>query len=226
MGSIPGAGGASDTSEHPALDRATIGSPAKYVGYHLAENEEDFAGFNPLHVELGYPPDADAVTVLPVWDHQMLACHAEQSPDQWLRSVSQYLVGAGRLGVLEPSGRPMRDATFGCLVLAPDVVRLFIAEGWSKRDISQALHERCLRSLAWLKDNGWKLRGDREFGASATPEDEQALVSITATPADLLVVACGGPAGSYSAYLHPFGDARAVSRLIGPAGPTEGPGAG
>jgi hypothetical protein len=44
FGSVPGAGneGQVQPGGRPILDRATLGQPGKYAGYHIVENEEDY----------------------------------------------------------------------------------------------------------------------------------------------------------------------------------------
>ncbi len=208
MGSIPGAGSPQDTEATPALDRATMGEPAKYAAYHAVENEEDYPTLTPLHVERGFAPEQSTVTVLPLWEHLMLSNHAEETPDEWIDSTAKYLLGAGRL----------MDDCFGALLLPQEAAQLFVAAGWDKGDIRRALYERCRRSTAWVKENGWKIGGRFERGGEVLEGDDEAMLSITASPDDLLVVVCGGPAGNFPVYLHPFGaNCWPVTKVIGPA---------
>lgn len=208
MGSVPGAGSPTDTPSSPALDRATMGEPAKYACYHVVENEEAFPELTPLHVQLGHRVDESTVTVLPLWGHQMLSSHAEETPDEWIDTLAHYLVGNGRL---------MEDG-FGVLLLPPEAARLFVAGGWTKEDISVAVYERTRRSVAWVKENGWKIGGRFERGGPVLPGDEETMVAVTASPADLHVVVCGAPAGNFPVFLHTFGPGcRPVTRTIPPA---------
>ncbi len=205
MGSTPGAGSPGDTEARPALDRATMGEPAKYAGYHVVENEEDFPAWTPLHVQRGYRPDQSTVTVLPLWDHLMLSNHAEETPDEWIDSTAQYLVGAGRL----------MDQCFGALLVPPEAARLFIDAGWTKDDVRRELWARCRRSVAWVKENGWKIGGRFERGGPVEPADHERLLSVARSPEDLLVVVGGGPAGNFPVFLHPFGaDCWPVTKVV------------
>jgi hypothetical protein len=49
FGSVPGAGNEAlvGPGGRPILDRAAVGQPGKYAGYHLVENEEDYPGSRP-----------------------------------------------------------------------------------------------------------------------------------------------------------------------------------
>jgi hypothetical protein len=172
-----------------------MGEPGKYAAYHVVENEEDFPAWAPLHVERGFAADESTVTVLPLWGHLMLSNHAEETPDQWIDSTVQYLVGAGRL----------MDDCFGALLVPPEAAQLFVAAGWTKADVRQALYERTLRSTAWVKEHGWKVGGRFERGGAVEAGDEERMLGIARSPDDLLVVVCGGPAGNFPVFLQPFG---------------------
>jgi hypothetical protein len=205
MGSRPGAGSAADTEDHPALDRATMGEPAKYTTYHVVENEEDYPAWTPLHVERGFAAGESTVTVLPLWEHLMLSNHAEETPEEWIESTAQYLVGAGRL----------MDDCFGALLVPPEAAQLFIAAGWTKADVRQALWAATRRSTAWVKRNGWKIGGRFERGGPVEPGDEEQMLGVARSPDDLLVVVCGGPAGNFPVFLHPFGaDCWPVTKMV------------
>ena len=148
------------------------------------------------------------MTVLPLWEHLMLSNHAEETPDEWIDSTVAYLIGAGRL----------MDDCFGALLVPPEAAQLFVAAGWTKADVRQALFERCTRSTAWVKENGWKIGGRFERGGPVEPGDEDTMLSIARSPDDILVVVGGGPAGNFPVYLHPFGAACwPVTKAIGRA---------
>jgi hypothetical protein len=204
FGSLPGAGN-EQRGGRPILDRATIGQPGKYAGYHIVENEEDFPGLRPLHTELGFSADEDVVTVFPTSGHLQISAHVESSATEIADTVSQYLVGTGRL------------ASFGfcVLIIPPENAEIFVRDGWSKADIRRAIFEGTTRSVAWVRRQGWSTTGglgDRRGGEPA-PGDEERSLAIAGREEDVLVVVAGGPAGAFIHALLPFAGTH-VSRLI------------
>jgi hypothetical protein len=197
LGSIPGAGMEEPEHGRPMLDRSMMGQPAKYTGYHIAENEEEFPSLRPTHVELGFKPTDSTVTVFFVSGYSWWCAHGDKTPEAWIDAAGQYVVGAGRL-----TGK-------GCalILLPPENARLFANAGWTKADIRKALYERTRRSVAWLKREGWRVTFQRDRFEPVLPQDEETYFAISGSPEprDLHVVVCGGPAGSWPYYLHCMG---------------------
>ncbi len=193
MGSVGGAG-AAHTHDRAILDRSTIGHPAKYVAYHIVEDEEAFPDLVPLHVARGFARHASVVTAFTVGNHIMLSNHFEKTPEDWIETVAHYCVGAGRL----------IDNGFGVLLVPPEAAAMFVAAGWSKHDIGTALFERSRRSVAWVKQNGWKIGGRYERGGTLAPGDEERLLGIATSSDDLHVVICGGPAGNFPTFIQTY----------------------
>jgi hypothetical protein len=81
-----------------------------------------------------------------------------------------------------------------CVVLAGEHMRTIAADGWSKSDIRKYIFENTTSTIAHLK------RTARMPGA-IKPEDETATRPLVLTPDDILVVAAGGRAGSFSCYI-------------------------
>src|SRR5439155_9271962 len=194
MGSIPGAGAPEPAHGRAVLDRSMMGQPAKYAGYHIVENEEEFPTLQPVHVELGFAPSDSTVTLFLIGGYHWTDCHAEQTPEAWIDTMAQYVVGTGQL----------HAAGYGILLLPPENARLFVNAGWTKGNIRQALYERTKRSVAWVKSEGYKVRFHRERCEPIEPGDEERHVAIAGSPAadELFVVVCGGVAGSWPYYLY------------------------
>jgi len=206
MGSVGGAGSEPDHGR-PILDRSTMGSPLRYASFHVVENEEAFPSLTPLHVMRGFAAEDSVVTAFAMVNYIILSNHAEQTGDAWLDTVAHYLVGAGRLF----------DSGFGILLVPPEPAAMFVAEGWSKADISAALFEKGKRSTAWVKENGWKIGGRFERGGAVEPGDEERILSVAGSGEDIHVVVCGGPAGNFPAYVQTYaGNFEVVSRKIRP----------
>jgi hypothetical protein len=205
MGSVPGAGVEDQAHGRPVLDRSMMGQPAKYAGYHIVENEEAWPSLAPNHVELGFSPDESTVSVFMVSGYSWFDSHAEQTPEAWIDTCAHHVVGQGRL-----IGRGG-----AVILLPPENAGIFARAGWSKADIRQALYDKTRRSVAWLKSEGWKVTFQRPRFEPIEPADEDTWFAIagSAAPEDLMVVVCGGPAGSWPYYLHGLG-ARPITRRI------------
>lgn len=207
LGSVGGSG-TTPADGRPVLDRSTMGQPAKYVAYHIVENEEAFPELVPLHVMRGFDPLDSVVSAFAVGAHIMLSNHAEESPEDWIASVAHYLVGAGRLA----------EGGFGILLVPPEPAAMFVRAGWSKADISRALYERGRRSTAWVKENGWKIGGRFERGGAVESGDNETTLNVAGSAEDIHVVVCGGPAGNFPVYIQTYASSfEIVSRKIRPA---------
>jgi hypothetical protein len=206
LGSIPGAGGPEPAHGRPVLDRSMMGQPAKYAGYHIVENEEAFPGLTPLHVELGFAAEDSTVTLLFVAGYEWICAHAEQTPEAWIETMAHYVVHGGNL----------QQSGYAVLLLPPENAGLFAANGWSKQDIRDALHKATRRSVAWVKESGWKVQWQQPRLEPVLPGDEDRVVAISgsADPAELMIVVCGGPAGAWPYYLHGGGGAQVITRRI------------
>jgi len=171
------------------LDRGTLGHPGK-VSYVIAENEAD-SPWAPLHVERGFRPEQSTVTVM-----------AAESPHQFYNQLSNTpegvlttLADAMRLG-----GSAGRQPQY-VIVLAGEHMRTIGHGGWGKKKIRQFLFEHTQNSHAHLK------RTNRLPG-SIQPSDETKLRPLVASADDILVVAAGGRAGAFSAYIPGWGGSR------------------
>ncbi len=177
-GSIPG-----------TLDRGTLGHPGK-VSYVIAENEPD-SPWTPLHVERGFRPEQSAVTVM-----------AAEAPHQFYNQLSN--TAEGVLTTLADdmriSGNVMGQPHYA-VVLAGEHMRTIAGDGWDKKRIRQFVWEHTQNSHAHLK------RTQRMAGP-VQPGDETTLRPLVASPADILVVAAGGRAGAFSAYIPGWSSAR------------------
>ena len=191
MGAVPGNGNV-PLPGREILDRSTLGQPAKYAGYHMAENEEEFPTLRPLHVELGFRAQESVVTVFPTSGHIQISAHEDHGAEAIVETIAHYLVGAGKLA-----------KSFCAIAIPPEAAEHFVRDGWSKADARKAIHERTSRSVAWAKREGWVWSAgpiDARGGALASG-DEVEQISVAARPDDILLVVAGGPAG---AFIHAF----------------------
>jgi hypothetical protein len=134
-----------------------------------------------------------------------ISVHAEPTADAIAQTLSQYLVGSGRL---TPRG-------WCLIVLPPELARILVRDGWSKADLRRALFKGTSRSVAWAKRNGWQSTGgplDRRGGEIA-PGDEERSIAIAGREEDILLAVAGGSAGAFAHAFLPYGGPP-VSRLI------------
>ena len=178
LGSIPG-----------ALDRGTLGHPGK-ISYVIAENEEE-SPWTPLHVERGFAPTQSTVTVM-----------AAESPHQFYNQLSPSAEGVltTLADSMRISGNVMGQPNYA-LVIAGEHMRTIAQDGWQKSDIRKFVFEHTQNSYEHLK------RTHRMAGAIA-PGDDTRMRPLVASPDDLLVMAAGGRAGSFSAFIPGWGGRR------------------
>jgi hypothetical protein len=175
IGTIPG-----------KLDRSTLGHPGKYT-YCIAENEAE-SPWPPVHVERGFRPEQNAVTVF-----------AALAPHQVSNQLSN--TAAGVLTTMA-DGMRISDSVTGqaqyALVIAGEHMRTIASDGWSKADIKRFLFEHTHNSIAHLK------RTNRMPGAILA-EDESTMRPLVQTPEDFIVIAAGSKAGVFSAFIPGWG---------------------
>jgi hypothetical protein len=176
------------------LDRGTLGHPGK-LSYVIAENEAE-SPWVPLHVERGFRPEQSAVTVM-----------AAEAPHQFYNQLS-----AAAEGILTTlcddmriSGNVMGQPQY-MLVLAGEHMRTIATDGWTKADIRRYVWEHTHNSHAHLKKT-------QRMAGELRPGDETLMRPLVETPDDILVVAAGGRAGAFSAYIPGWGSKRS-SRTV------------
>jgi hypothetical protein len=171
------------------LDRGTLGHPGK-LSYVIAENEVD-SPWTPLHVERGFRPEQSTVTVI-----------ASEAPHQFYNQLSPTAEGVltTLADSMRISGTVMGQSTYA-VILAGEHMRTIAGSGWGKKKVRQFLFDHTTNSHAHLK------RTQRMAGA-AQPADETTMRPLVASPDDILVVAAGGRAGAFSAFVPGWGSAR------------------
>ena len=171
------------------LDRGTLGHPGK-LSYVIAENEAE-SPWTPLHVERGFRADQSTVTVM-----------AAEAPHQFYNQLSNTAEGVltTLCDDMRISGNVMGQPHYA-LVLAGEHMRTIAGDGWDKKRIRQFVWEHTQNSHAHLK------RTQRMAGP-IQPGDETKLRCLVASPDEILVVAAGGRAGAFSAYIPGWSSSR------------------
>jgi hypothetical protein len=164
------------------LDRSTIGHAGKYT-FCFAEDEKS-SPWPPLHVERGFRPEQSTVTVF-----------AALAPHQWYNQLSN--TGEGLLKTLcahlrFSAGVGSQPQYF--LIFAGEHRAILAKEGWSKERIREYCFANTQASHAELK------RIQVRPGEIA-PGDEARMRSLVPSPEDFIIVAAGGEAGAFSAFV-------------------------
>ena len=183
------------------LDRSCFGHPGKFT-YCIAE-DETHSPWIPLHAERGIPPEESAVTLMAGESPHQVANHTEADPEAILASIADAMATAGRLG---------QSRQQFVLIIAGEHRRRFTEARWSKKDIRRWLYEHAGRSAEALTQAGRP--PSRPAAAGSTPQ-----YRAVDDPEDVLVVAGGGEAGSYSALIPGWNGAlnsAAVTKMIPP----------
>jgi hypothetical protein len=171
------------------LDRGTLGHPGR-LSYVIAENEAE-SPWTPLHVERGFRPEQSTVTVM-----------AAEAPHQFYNQLSS--TAEGILTTLADdmriSGNVMGQPQYA-IVLAGEHMRVIAKDGWTKADVRRFVFEHTQNSHAHL-------RRTHRMAGEPKPGDETLMRPLVETPDALLVVAAGGRAGAFSAYIPGWGSKR------------------
>jgi hypothetical protein len=168
------------------LDRSTLGHGGKYT-FCIAENE-DKSPWPPVHVERGFKPEQSTATV-------MAALAPHQFSNQLSNTAEGILTTAcANMRISAGAGRRPQYV----LVIAGEHMQVIAKQRWSKEDIKRFCFEHTKTSIAELKRINL-------VPGETTPEDETEMLPLVGAPEDFIVVAAGGSAGVFSAYIPGWG---------------------
>jgi hypothetical protein len=171
------------------LDRSSLGHGGKY-SYCIAENETD-SPWPPLHVERGFRPEQNAVTIFAAMAPHQYANQLSATPEGVLTTACAFMrISAG-----------LRGQPQYVLVFAGEHQAVMAQAGWSRDDVRQFCFEHTKTSHAEMK------RMNVMPGA-VQPGDETTMHPLVETPQDFIIVAAGGRAGVQSAYIPGWGGKR------------------
>jgi hypothetical protein len=183
IGTIPG-----------RLDRSSLGHGGKYT-FCIAENEAE-SPWPPVHVERGFRPEQNAVTVFAAMAPHQFANQLSNTAEGVLTTACAHMrISAG-----------IRGQPQYVLVLAGEHMRVIGNDGWSKADIKRYCFEHTQVSHAEMK-RIHVMPGD------IGPQDDTTMHTLVETPEDFIVVAAGGRAGVQSAFIPGWGGKR-TSRSV------------
>jgi hypothetical protein len=185
------------------LDRATLGTPAKY-SFCFAENEEENP-WEPFHVERGYAEEISTVTVASAEGPHNVNDHGSATGEEILTTISGVLATPGNNNIYL-GGEPF-------VVLGPEHAAVIARSGFSKKDIKRFLFENARVPMSSIPksnlDRFIKTNPDRFV--SLGPDDHIPLVD---DPDEIKVIVAGGQ-GRHSTIIPTFGGhTRAVTEPI------------
>ncbi|MEP6625065.1 MAG: thioredoxin family protein [Acidimicrobiia bacterium] len=165
------------------VDRATLGQPGKFTCC-FAEHEDAY--WEPMHVERGFAPETNTVTLFAGEGVRGIVDQLSRTPDSLTRSLAV---------CLRATTHPKLPIAFDAmLVITPDHLRVYEEAGWSKARFREELD-------ALLQIDGAELIR----GAGGIAEGVPTSLADTTLPkfrdGGLLIAHAGGGAGLFSAVI-------------------------
>ena len=168
-------------------DKATLGQPAKYT-FCIAENEEENP-WEPLHVERGFTPEMDAVSVFGCTGVNSAVDMASQTAKGLVKTFALTMIGGFTSGV---------TSTETMLIICPEHAAILAAGGYSKAAIRNELFIAARVPHEKISDENLELLAKRRpiwFQGNGSKE-----IGVVDRPEDLWIVVAGGK-GAKSAYI-------------------------
>ena len=195
------------------VDMSTLGQPGKFTCC-VGENEEE-SGWEPLHVERGFAPDASTVT--------LFAGEAPRAIRDQLSRTARSL-GASMGLCLDAMAHPkLHQMGEVLLVVSPEHARTFARDGYSKTDLRARIQEVTARPLRELLPDDECQKG-MALGTVPTElrdQDGKPTAEALDTPfpkfrrnEDILIMVGGGTAGKFSAVLGGWASGAAGSTAV------------
>jgi len=182
------------------IDMATLGQPGKY-SFCFAENAGE-TPWAPLHVERGFAPEANVVTVAGVSGTIEVVDSESATPGDLAQTFAQSMLIAGNVGGagLLGGGEPL-------IVMPPELADVFARSGCTKAQAKAEIFERARLPIDRLAT------AQRErASASGAAGDGSLRVALSAD--DIMIVVAGG-VGRKGAYVPTWsGTTKAVSRRV------------
>ncbi|MBI4525845.1 MAG: thiol-disulfide oxidoreductase [Deltaproteobacteria bacterium] len=185
------------------IDRSVLGNRANIIAYFFGENE-DANPWEPYHVEKGFQPTDNVITVMSGDFVTLQELHCKTGAEV-LTTISSYLGG----GALCFGGGPLvgpNSFKSHFLVLSPERAAILAQDGWTKDAIRKYIVEHAKTQYGATTP---KWRGiPNDFGP-LTPES---LVPVFGKPEEIQIIVAGGP-GTHSSYVR-GGHGSIVTKLI------------
>lgn len=171
-------------------DMSTIGNLGKIVSYCFAENEKD-SPWEPLHVERGFKPDDNTVSVMGTNEWLSLKDRVNDTAIKIMSKLASQIVG------LEGGECPDIYKWGGqqyLVIIVPEHAAILAKEGWSKDRIKQFFADKVVVNYGKMEACGTHFYGGQPPDLQSIGPDS--MVPHT-RPENITVVHAGGP-GKYS----------------------------
>ena len=185
------------------LDRATMGSPAKF-SFCFGERADESPWGETLAMERGFGPDQNTVTLCGVEGPHNVNDHYGKTAEEILLTVGGTMAQPG-LNNSYLGGEIM-------VVLGPEHAEIIAKDGFSKSDIRNFLMEHARIPAHALSDPQRDIM--RQIVPDRLLNNGKGDALIVTSHDEILLMVAGG-AGRHSAIIPSFGNTRAVTEIIG-----------
>ncbi|MBT4046215.1 MAG: hypothetical protein HOK21_09815 [Rhodospirillaceae bacterium] len=184
------------------LDRATMGTPAKF-SFCFGENQDENPWGETLAMERGFAADQSTITLCGVEGPHNVNDHYGKGAEEILQTIGGTMCSPG-LNNSYLGGEIM-------LVLGPEHAEIIHKDGFSKADIKNWLIENAVIPAHVLSEPQRVIM--RQYVPERLLANGDQGARIATTHADIQLVVAGG-AGRHSAIIPSFGNTRAVTEVI------------
>jgi len=175
-----------------SVDKATQGNPGKFT-YCIAENEEE-SPWPPLHIEKGFSPGSNTVTVVAAEGPHNVNDHGSNTAEGILTTL------AGTMATTGSNSLYNHGDTF--VVFCPEHAATIARDGFSKTDVRRFLFDRVRVPISKMSSK--QLEHLRIM--SPHPDkyiDDEDTIGVCTDMAEINIVVAGGP-GKHSAWIPNF----------------------
>ncbi len=179
------------------IDKSCMGHPGKYT-YLIGEYEE-ISPWEPLHVERGFAPEQNTISVYCCDAPQCLTNNNSRRAQGILRSIGAGMATGG-------SDKTYLAGSY-MLVIGPEHAISIAEDGMSKQDVKRFLYETVRKPLGELVPGPHDEEGmnRNRLPSWLDAADDNTLVPKVATPDGIIIVVAGGTAGRFTLQMTGWG---------------------
>ncbi|RMF91830.1 MAG: hypothetical protein D6736_04635 [Nitrospinota bacterium] len=178
------------------MDMDTIGTARKF-SMCVAENEEH-SPWEPLHVELGFPPEASTVTIFSTGGDKDVADQGNTTAEGLLRTIAYCCIWGGAGYIASLAGEYDDTPQGATLVFIPPAhARPMARDGFSKKAVKDFIHAHARAPVRHLINSfnvPEKVRVQWQWLYRLSPEEqERMLLPVQETAQRYFIVCVGAP---------------------------------
>jgi hypothetical protein len=186
------------------IDMSALGNPGKFSSC-IAENEEENP-WEPLHVELGFPPEHSAVSLFAAEPPHGVSEHQARTARGVLKAVSYALATCWSYRFC--------NGFEALVVLCPEHVKTIRKDGFSKQDVREFLFENTGVPVRCYRDNEEGEGTQQQRTYEQIVIDGEPCYRKFRTPESIKMVVSGGTAGKFSAVLGSWSTGPRGSQMV------------